>query len=41
MPWARRAGAWATQNFLDALSSWTRGVEVEVELALRKLSISY
>jgi hypothetical protein len=32
MPWARRARAWATQNFLDALSLWTCGVEVELAL---------
>ena len=31
-PWASRAGAWVTQNFLDALSSWTHGVEVELAL---------
>ena len=31
-PWARRAGAWVTQNFLDTLSSWTHGVEVELAL---------
>jgi hypothetical protein len=31
-PWVGRARVWATQNFLNALSSWTCGVEVELAL---------